>query len=111
MPITIAPALFLPQRKKPLQLEGLFASYTYSGLNFRLSCRRVRRNHCWFPLPSEPYVRVSPHTAQAFISPVYDRTGFLTFKPTACSCVWQVGCNNTKLERLSLPPSTRGTRW
>ena len=27
--------------------------------------RRVRRRHCCRPLPSEPCVRVSPHTAQA----------------------------------------------
>ena len=28
---------------------------------------RVRKQHCCCSLPKEPYVRVSPHTAQAFI--------------------------------------------
>ena len=63
------------------------------------------------PLPSERYMTVSRHTAQAFRTPVAGR-GFTTVKSgRACTCWWQVGCTNTRFSAPSLPPETLQTRW
>ena len=60
------------------------------------------------PPPSEPYVRLSSHTAQASPNALFTGRGFDTFQPRLCICRWQLGCISTRLSGVSAPPSIRG---
>jgi hypothetical protein len=69
---------------------------------------RIGRPSQAFP-PKEPYVKVSLHTAQAFMTNYCPRCiSCLIF---SCFCLWQVTCNSSRLLRLSLPPKDRGFLW
>jgi hypothetical protein len=57
-----------------------------------------------------PYMRVSPHTAQASLSPLAGR-GFVTANRWLWTCLWQFGWRRTRFSRLSVPPSERHLMW
>ena len=68
--------------------------------------------------PSEPYLRLSPHTAQAsHMQPSPCPTdssrsaAVLPWRSWACRCWWQYKCTNSRLAYASVPPMTRGCLW
>src|SRR5882724_1223345 len=70
------------------------------------------------PLLSEPCVKLSLHTAQAWnnapgcaCGAALTGRGFETVRPVACTCLWQLGWIRTRFSVPSVPPIVLDTMW